>query len=76
MSILISFFFQTLIKICVLFPRQAMTADLAFEIISFMGQLENGDKLSKDEKLALAEAASTSAKSIKFDGDLHSITLA
>lgn len=53
-----------------------MTGELAFEIISFVGRLENGDKLSKEEKDALIDNPATTAKSIKTAGDLHRITLA
>lgn len=61
-----------LIKLCLL---QALTSDLAFEITSFVGRLDNGDDLSKDRKDELAANLTVTAKTILFDGDLHRITV-
>lgn len=49
---------------------------MAFGIVSFVGRLENGDKMSDAEKSAIIENPALTAASIKFDGDSHRITLA
>lgn len=53
-----------------------MNEEMTFEITSFVGLLENGDKLSKNKKTALTKGMHTSAKSITYDGSLHRIILA
>lgn len=57
------------------FSQQAMTGDLAFDIASFVGRLENGGNIEEVKK-SLNENPEALAKSIKFDGDLHRITMA
>lgn len=52
-----------------------MTGDLAFDITSFVGRLENGGNIEEVKK-SLNENPESLAKSIKFDGDLHRITVA
>ncbi|XP_055304146.1 uncharacterized protein LOC129569380 [Sitodiplosis mosellana] len=55
---------------------RSITEDVAFEITSFVGLLENGDKMSVEEKNVIIQDPAVKAASIKYDGDLHRITLA
>lgn len=52
-----------------------MTSELAHEIITFVGYLKDGDKISNEQKQQLVDTAQFIAKSVEYTDDVHIITL-